>query len=475
MDVDIHEFHITQNDTAIFIAYEITPADLRDAGGLEEGWIWDGIFVEVDVETNEKLFEWRASEHFSFTEVERDREGDGDSENQPWDLFHINSIDKDDKGNFLVSSRYMGCLAYVDGRTGEIIWILGGKQNSFVDLSDGAATNISWQHHARFQNDYSTSTTRAITVFDNASRGAGAPENPSRGLFIDINETNMTASVRQQYWNPLPISSQSQGSVQVLDNGNVLVGYGYNAAYTEFGPDGEVLCDVHFGSESFFYTGQVMSYRVFKHDWVGLPLTKPDVALSDTHASVSWNGATEVKTWLLQGAFPRNETRRVLDEVDEEFELDFILAVPKTGFETVVYIPEGCLYTKLRLVGLNKMGEYLGASTLMDWGNPEELGHEIAVYDGEDVGENVEIHGHMRPPVMFVMGFLTATVFVVSVWLMWRFVPFCAWRRKDGQDRSTTEWQTVNPGEELDDLDDLSDLESGQRAQDPLLKREEDE
>lgn len=474
LDVDIHEFHITQDDTAVFIAYAITPADLRDAGGLENGWIWDGIFVEVDIETNEVLFEWRASEHFSFTEVERDREGNGDSEDQPWDFFHINSVDKDEKGNFLVSSRYMNCLTYIDGRTGDIIWKLGGKHNSFIDLSKGAATNISWQHHARFQNDYSTSNTRAITIFDNSSRGQGAPENPSRGLFIDIDETKMTVSVRQQYWNPLPISSQSQGSVQVLDNGNVLVGYGYNAAYTEFAPDGEVLCEVHFGSESSFDTGQVMSYRVFKQDWVGLPLTNPDVALSDTHASVSWNGATEVKTWVLQGAFLRNQTRRSgAEESVEDEELDFILAVPKSGFETDVNIPDGCLYTKLRIVGLDKMGAYLGASPLMDWEDPEKLSVEIMVYDGED---DLEMQGSIPPSVMFGMGFLTATVFVLSVWLLWRFVVFHAWRRsfvKKGEDRSITGWQAMHSGEELDELDDLSDLESGERAEDPLLKWEE--
>lgn len=176
--------------------YEVVTADLREAGGLEDGWIWDGVFQEVDVETNELIFQWRASEHFLLNEVERDREGNGDSPDRPWDFFHINSIDKDERGNFLISSRYMGCLAYIDGRTGDVIWKLGGKANSFTDLSDGAATNISWQHHARFQPAYNTNTTRAITIFDNSSRGNGAPENPSRGLFLDI-EAEMTASVRK--------------------------------------------------------------------------------------------------------------------------------------------------------------------------------------------------------------------------------------------------------------------------------------
>lgn len=105
----------------MFSVFAASPADLRVAGGFKNGWIWDGVFQEVDIETNKLLFEWRASDHFSFEEVERGREGNGDSADQPWDFFHINSVDKDERGNFLVSSRYMNCLVYIDGRTGDII------------------------------------------------------------------------------------------------------------------------------------------------------------------------------------------------------------------------------------------------------------------------------------------------------------------------------------------------------------------
>ena len=124
----------------------------------------------------------------------------------------------------------MSCLAYIDGQTGDVLWKLGGKQNSFRDVGDGAATNISWQHHARFVVQFDTNSTRSISVFDNGSRGVGASEHVSRGLLVEIDEDAMTTAVVQQYWSPNPISSQSQGSMQVLANGRVLVGYGYGAA-----------------------------------------------------------------------------------------------------------------------------------------------------------------------------------------------------------------------------------------------------
>lgn len=465
--------------------YDVVPADLREAGGQEDGWIWDGVFQEVDVETNELIFQWRASEHFSFSEVERGREGNGDTQDRPWDFFHINSIDKDERGNFLISSRYMDCLAYIDGRTGDVIWKLGGKHSSFTDLSDGAATNISWQHHARFQTDYDTNNTRAISIFDNSSRGKGAPENPSRGLFIDINEGEMTATVRKEYWNPLPISSQSQGSMQILENGNVLVGYGYNAAWTEFSSDGEVLCQVHFGPESGFYTGQIISYRIFKQDWVGLPLTNPDVALSGSEAAVSWNGATEVATWVLQGAFvgsgsEGNRTvQRFADtdlEEEEEDEFEFISAVPKTGFETIVPVPPDALYSKLRIVALDKSGGFLGATESMDW-EPEKLSSEIAVYEGEDEDDEYRDEVHIPAGFMFGMGFMTATVVLLCAWLVCRYVWRGSWRgpfRKQGQEQDGGVWEALHSGEELDELDELSELENGDRADDSLLKGVED-
>lgn len=412
-------------------------------------------------------------------ERQREREGNGDDEDHPWDFYHINSIDKDELGNFLVSSRYMGSLAYIDGKTGDVIWKLGGQQNSFQDLSDGAATNISWQHHARFQPAYDTSKTRAISIFDNASRGYGAPEHTSRGLFIEVNEENMTAEVIEEYWNPEPISSQSQGSMQILDNGNVLVGYGYNSGWTEFSADGEAVCEVHFGPRTGFQHGHIISYRIFKSDWVGLPLTKPDVDLTSSDAAVSWNGATEVVTWVLEGAFPRfvNEstengggdgdedpTRFSRAEYEEE-SFEFILAVPKSGFETAVPIPADTLYTKLRILALDKVGGLLGTTQTMDW-EPEKLKEGIATYHDEDTSDTNIL---LAPAFMFGLGFITASIVVLSVWLIYKYLSpnlIKQLLRRNSHEKNGQVWEPVSSVEELDAL---SDVESGGRPNVSLL------
>lgn len=296
----------------------------------------------------------------------------------------------------------MSCLAYIDGQTGDVLWKLGGKQNSFRDVGDGAATNISWQHHARFVVQFDTNSTRSISVFDNGSRGVGASEHVSRGLLVEIDEDAMTTAVVQQYWNPNPISSQSQGSMQVLANGRVLVGYGYGAAWTEFTREGEALCETHFGPMTRFHRGQVMSYRVFKQEWVGRPLTSPSVALSGTEAAVSWNGATEVVTWVLQGASPRGveagddargnagAVREVSNNEDDGLEFEFISVVPKTGFETIIPIPHGAAYSTLRIVALDKTGSSLGATRALEW-KPVEMNIELAVYSDEEQDEDADI------------------------------------------------------------------------------------
>jgi hypothetical protein len=358
---DLHEFRITVDDTAVYTIYDKRPADLRAVGGPENGWLWDGTFQEVDIETEDVLFQWRASEHYDFSEASRTREGHGDTADDPWDFFHINSIDKDTKGNFLISSRYYNALIYIDGRTGDIIWKLGGAGNMFTDLSDGAATNISWQHHARWI-DHGES----ITIFDNAGRGDGAPIHVSRGLWIDIDQEKMTAKVRHEYWNPNPISSQSQGSVQVLSNDRVLVGYGYNAGWTEFTTDGEPVCEVRLGPQRGFGEGEVSSYRTFKHRWFGKPLSRPSWVIYGKGSNIgyaSWNGATEIKTWLLEGSESGEvEEDSSTNEPLPEADVMTVIVVQKVGFETVIPIPSWCTYPHLRVVAIDESGNRIGAS-----------------------------------------------------------------------------------------------------------------
>ncbi|KAK3057098.1 hypothetical protein LTR09_002137 [Extremus antarcticus] len=430
MEADLHEFLILPEGTALLTIYEIVPGDVSmfrdfDPDNPEDqdpNYVWDCLFQEVNIETGELVFQWRASEHYNVTETYRPIYNGG-TKNDPWDWFHINSMVKDELGNYLISARYPHSLTYIDGKTQDIIWQLGGKRNFFMDMSDGNATNFAWQHDARFvspdmfPNTYSPPelpagfTTQLVTLFDNAAEDQHYDFglNLSRGLLLEltyptpgtekamagplpsshreltlregeltedekkipaINGTDPAYTVRliKSYENPDHIRSSSQGSMQILpqDGGvdpKIFVGYGLNAAWTEFDANGTVLCDVHFAATTSFERGDAQSYRSYKFEWHGRPDKPPSVAITDDDSEVlvSWNGATEVTEWVLQFSTSRGDTA-CWTEIER---------VPKHKFETAITVPTDIGDARwVRVIALSENGEELdhGMSKIIDRG-----------------------------------------------------------------------------------------------------------
>lgn len=320
-------------------------------GVNRKGYMWDSVFQEVNIETNEVMFEWHASDHYTVAESDFPAGNAGRSKTNGYDFFHINSVDKDLAGNYLTSSRYMQGVSYIDGKTGEVLWVLGGRRNSFTDKSGAAATKFGWQHDARWNADHT-----GIHLFDNGARYGLKPSvEASRGVEIILNTVNMTAEVKAEFVNPQKIISGSQGSMQVLPSGNVLLGFGYNAAWTEFSSEGEPLCDVHIGSQKAFNTGAVQTYKVNKAAWMGKPSTAPRIVVIDGEVFVTWNGATEVKKWRVQGSRGPGS------------EFEAVVEVDKTGFETSVSVY--CeKWQFVRAVALDASGAELGLTEVVATG-----------------------------------------------------------------------------------------------------------
>lgn len=316
------------------------------------------MFREIDIETGDLIFEWRASNHFAINDTFYSMGSAGRSPDHPFDFFHINSVDKDEEGNYIVSSRFLHSIACISGSTGEILWTLGGRNNDFEDLSEGSAIDFAWQHHVSVQGK------NQLSIFDNAKWKKWYTElydhgEVSRGMLVSLDTENMTVELTQEYINPSMRGSPQQGSMQVLDSGNVLLGWGYYAAYTEFAPDGKLLCDTHIIPSIAFPYGFAHSYRAFraKH-WVGRPNTQPDVYLNpnDGVAYVSWLGATEVYEWALQ----------IADSASPSDDLVFTngATAAKVGFETQIELPEGD-YKYLCIVALDRNGNELGVSKII--------------------------------------------------------------------------------------------------------------
>ncbi len=294
---DLHEFVITARDTALLTSYQVLGADLSSVGGSRAGTIQDAIFQEIDLADGRVLLEWHSLDHVALDESYAPVGAD-------WDFFHINSVDLDGDQNLLISSRSAHTVYKLD-RSGAILWRLGGKRS---DFAIGPGAEFAWQHHVRRQPD------GTLTIFDNGA--TPAVERRSRGLIIDLDEQAMTASLLHQYSHPTVLSG-SQGSVQLLSNGNVFVGWGEAPRVSEFDHDGELLFDALLGS-------RYQSYRAFRLPWSGLPAEAPAIAVGGGERPrtvyASWNGATGVDTWQLLAGGREGALRVVATTRSQGFE-----------------------------------------------------------------------------------------------------------------------------------------------------------
>jgi hypothetical protein len=316
-----------------------------------QGWLMDGVFQEIDIASGDVLFEWRASEHVDPADSYLPPTGTaGTSPLVAWDFFHINAVDKDPEGNYLVSARSFCSIFSISGTTGEILWRLDGKTPARSDytLEDFL---FSFQYNIRYHN--SSGSVSLYTFLDNGSSGdsALATSNQTYGYLISLNHDSKIAKLVEKYSAPQPggLLTTSQGNVQVLSSGNVFMGWGSNPYISEYIADGTAVYFARFSSEA-----GPASYRNYKANFTATPIDRPAVyaysrnATAPTTVWTSWNGATEVRSW-------RFWTRR-----GNETEFKPESEVERSGFETNSTVAAGVesLYTE----ALDSEGRSLGKS-----------------------------------------------------------------------------------------------------------------
>jgi hypothetical protein len=333
---DVHEFLITRRNTAVFTVYHRLPLDLSSVGGPKDGKIWDGIVQEVDIKTGRVLFEWHSYPQVgvkeSYAPPPKAKAG---AKAPPYDYFHLNSIDVEPNGNFLVSARNTHTLYEIDRKTKKTLWRLGGKKSSFAM---GAGTKFAWQHDARRH------ANGTITLFDN---GAAPPvEKFTRVLVLRVDTKAKKASLVRSYHHPKRLLTPVEGNAQFLPNGDVLVGWGAQPYLSELAPDGSVRFDAYFGH------GQspgkdADTYRAYRFVWHGRPTNRPALAVGGSTAYASWNGATEVRRW------------QVLAGPDAQH-LQPVAQAAKSGFETPIRLAKPAAFYAAKAIGAN--GKALGTS-----------------------------------------------------------------------------------------------------------------
>ena len=247
--------------------------------------------------------------------------GSGYNSSDAWDYFHINSVDKDKRGNYLLSVRDTCTVYKVNGTDGSIVWRLAGKNSSF---SLGSGVDFCFQHYARWLEHNEGTDIELISLYDNSAHGSEDNDGheihtalTSSGKIVRLNTTSWEAELVQAFFPPYGLRIKSQGSTQILPNGNAVVGWGSEGAVTEFLPNGTAIFHAFLDSSPL---GEgVENYRAFRFNWTGLPYEDPAiVALSSgkgTDIYVSWNGDTETKQWRFYALDEDSSRRCFLGEV----------------------------------------------------------------------------------------------------------------------------------------------------------------
>jgi hypothetical protein len=332
LTMDLHEFTITSSGASLATAYQETTADLTAVRGAKQGRILTCHAQVLDLATGKATFDWNALEHVAVEESYKPVPASG---KDLYDYVHVNSLQMLSDGSLIVSARNTWTVYKVNGSTGEIIWRMGGKKSDFqID----APAQFAWQHHATMLSD------TEMTVFDNST----AKQAPSRGLLLSVDQSAMTVSLTQAFNAPTGFYSGTLGSVQLMPNGNVFVGWGTQPYFTEFASDGTQLM---FGQLPL----GVRSYRAFLVDLVGAPADKPAIVAKAYAAGgyqiyVSWNGATEIDSWRIEAG----PNARSLKPVGTS---------PWTGFETAIVVD--AVGPSFQAVALDSNGNELGSSEVV--------------------------------------------------------------------------------------------------------------
>jgi hypothetical protein len=328
--VDLHEFKITPQGTAIFTSFQPLRCDLSSVGGPHGGAVTDSLMQEIDLHTGLVRKEWHSLDHVPLSSSYSTAVTTNTS--LPFDFFHLNSIDPLANGRTLISARNTWSLYELNTQTGQIVQTIGGKQST-VKQANG--TRTAYQHDAELLPDGN------ISVFDNGGVPMVHPQ--SRALIESVSPATGTALVAQ-YEHPTPLSSGSQGNVQNLANGDVFVGWGAEPYFSEFTSAGTLLFDAHFH-------GSYQAYRAYRFGWTGEPGGRPAAVASTSTGKltvyVSWNGDTRTASWrLLTGATPSS--------------LAPIATTPRTGFETTLAAPAPAAYVAVQALAAS--GAVIGTS-----------------------------------------------------------------------------------------------------------------
>jgi hypothetical protein len=222
-DADGHAFILLPNGHAILHAYDIQYFDLSKIiqGGNPNAIVVGSILQELDLQKN-VVFQWRSWDYIPISDTYMSTAASA------FDYIHMDSHELDDDGNFLVSCRNTCDITKINRMTGDIVWRMGGKKNQFTFIGEDAANGPTYFTYAHGFNRASNGN---FLLFDN---GNLHKTQVSRAVEYKVDQVNKTATMVWEYRHTPDVFAPQRGSVQRLENGNTVIGWG-SASFTGVG------------------------------------------------------------------------------------------------------------------------------------------------------------------------------------------------------------------------------------------------
>ncbi len=252
---DLHDFLLLPNGHAILEAYDPEPMDLSTTvpGGNPNATVIGCVVQELN-NSKDVIFQWRSIDYFPVTDSYVPLT------TQTVYYFHLNAFDVDSTGDILCSSRHLSTIFKIDRQTGNIDWILGGKENQFTFYNENESNS---PNYFSYQHDLRILRNGDITMFDNGNQHSPPY---SRAVEYKLDELNKTATMVWNYRHSPDIFGSAMGSVQRESNGNTFNGWGLasatgSPAVTELHPDNSIALEMYLPK------GET-SYRAYRFPWV---------------------------------------------------------------------------------------------------------------------------------------------------------------------------------------------------------------
>jgi hypothetical protein len=263
---DTHDMQVLPNGNYLMLGYEFETMDLSSYYYFGPNHNLPGntsanvrcVVVQEQMPNDSVVFEWHSKDYFSFSDV--DRFFMGSPTNVDW--THSNSVEMDDDGNIIISSRHFNEITKINRSDSSIMWRLGGNANQF-STNDPAL--FRGQHDAR------RIANGNLTLFDN---GRTTPLHYAAAKEYVIDENLMTATLVWDYIEDSASNSVSMGNAQRLANGNTVVGYGNTPSkaymFIVADPAGNKVFEVTFADT-------MRTYRAFNYPSLPWTLDRPQI------------------------------------------------------------------------------------------------------------------------------------------------------------------------------------------------------